>query len=693
MYKASDYICAGINLDADTLNQYNSSLSDNIYIAFIEKNNDTYNYFDAIYLNNNNINWHVPITNRYNRNNNTYFRIEIREPSYELIKDKIVLYKYNPLLYTLNQKFNNYAYIQDLKIVTTMHENQYGKEIHISGNIVIRGPRYEMLANDPPSYVYNSLISTNSIVDDPNVIEFIDNNLIIKCGSAIDELLLFYFPKDHSYEIRTVRVGTTYFVYEDPVRGYPLVLLRMNYATLEGLLASCVNESYNSKINYNADNFIDEYVNVNFIHGWVNSSNVSNPNDGRYRSESYISTDDVDAVYNTGGYKYYISYFYYNNQSDSYEFIKYVYMNSNTAIANEYIIDKELPYFLILVDSTSSSATSTFVVKKYNKTKHDQLVLQNRLNILLPDYWANYIKDKINIVKLRDLDILNQGDSFIFITDAHWDQNAHHSPALIKYIINNTSVSKVSYGGDILNSNLTKNAAICNIRAFLNNFTDIDFLPVYGNHDYNPYCGASDKTTGYLNENELYSIILKKFDKLTNMNGKRYYYRDNESTKFRYIYLDTCCENYNNLKIVNDTEQKTWLANTLTNTQSDYNIIIFCHKFFSIGNNGEGVTIDSSTGGVVQNIINTNYSNISATFVAVICGHSHRDYYTTDSTNGYPIICTSTDDWQRSEMYGGPVMTAGTTTEQCFDVVHIDTINRKLYFTRIGAGSDREFNY
>ena len=28
-----------------------------------------------------------------------------------------------------------------------------------------------------------------------------------------------------------------------------------------------------------------------------------------------------------------------------------------------------------------------------------------------------------------------------------------------------------------------------------------------------------------------------------------------------------------------------------------------------------------------------------------------------------------------------------------FDVVHIDTVARKIYFTRIGAGTDREFSY
>ena len=35
----------------------------------------------------------------------------------------------------------------------------------------------------------------------------------------------------------------------------------------------------------------------------------------------------------------------------------------------------------------------------------------------------------------------------------------------------------------------------------------------------------------------------------------------------------------------------------------------------------------------------------------------------------------------------------GTTTEQAFDVVHLDTSRRTLDFTRIGRGQSRSFTF
>lgn len=71
-------------------------------------------------------------------------------------------------------------------------------------------------------------------------------------------------------------------------------------------------------------------------------------------------------------------------------------------------------------------------------------------------------------------------------------------------------------------------------------------------------------------------------------------------------------------------------------------------------------------------------------------GHTHEDYSITND-KGQPIFTTITDNFQAEtgslKRYGNDV------TEQAFDVVSIDTTNRKIYCTRIGAGSNREFSY
>ena len=90
------------------------------------------------------------------------------------------------------------------------------------------------------------------------------------------------------------------------------------------------------------------------------------------------------------------------------------------------------------------------------------------------------------------------------------------------------------------------------------------------------------------------------------------------------------------------------------------------------------------------------YDTVSATIVCVITGHCHRDFVSY-SVKGYPMIAT-TCDARQAENYdiNFPTRTVGTTTECAFDVFHVDTENRKIYTTRIGAGGadgDREFTF
>jgi hypothetical protein len=82
-------------------------------------------------------------------------------------------------------------------------------------------------------------------------------------------------------------------------------------------------------------------------------------------------------------------------------------------------------------------------------------------------------------------------------------------------------------------------------------------------------------------------------------------------------------------------------------------------------------------------------SKAAAKIVAVITGHTHRDRYIA-TTNGVPCVATTTDNAGGES--GGIDRTIGTVNEQAFDVVTINLYTRKLNLTRIGGGSDREYN-
>ena len=80
-----------------------------------------------------------------------------------------------------------------------------------------------------------------------------------------------------------------------------------------------------------------------------------------------------------------------------------------------------------------------------------------------------------------------------------------------------------------------------------------------------------------------------------------------------------------------------------------------------------------------------------AEFACYLCGHIHTDHSLkievptqSGTTRSYYIIARTTDAYARNH---AATMTLGTTTEQAFDVVHIDTAAKNVHIERVGAES------
>ena len=128
-----------------------------------------------------------------------------------------------------------------------------------------------------------------------------------------------------------------------------------------------------------------------------------------------------------------------------------------------------------------------------------------------------------------------------------------------------------------------------------------------------------------------------------------------------------------------------------TKTEAGWGIVILAHMYWgSLDSNNEPVMM--SAGNTLNSVIESVINNMDAEIIAIVIGHTHYDYAEC-SDHGFWKIATGTDDYARSNTAISPTMTPGTTTEQLFDVYHIDTSARKIYLTRVGAGSDREFSY
>lgn len=306
----------------------------------------------------------------------------------------------------------------------------------------------------------------------------------------------------------------------------------------------------------------------------------------------------------------------------------------------------------------------------------------------LPAYWDAYLPAKIATIKSNDCEIGSHGDSFVFITDVHWEQNAKHSPELIKQIIANSDVSTIIHGGDMLAGTSTASAALEVMRDYMYRFKDYDFTTITGNHDWNDNGKTDSNPTKYLTNDDVYSVMFKRQEKVVNTGGNRYFYKDNESQKIRYIFLDS---GHRRALFTDDTAQQTWLNSVLRATETGWKIIIFTHMFYGSLDDND-VPVLTSSGTALKNLLSAIVNDLNAEIIAVVCGHAHYDY-SEQTSEGYWIIATGTDDYQRSTSVLSPKMSIGTVTEQVFDVYHIDTESRTIKITRIGAGSDRNFSF
>ncbi len=88
---------------------------------------------------------------------------------------------------------------------------------------------------------------------------------------------------------------------------------------------------------------------------------------------------------------------------------------------------------------------------------------------------------------------------------------------------------------------------------------------------------------------------------------------------------------------------------------------------------------------------NADFTNAKGEVVAFFHGHIHKD---TVDTESYSFPCISITTAGADVRDENPVKREpNTATETAMDIVTIDMEHRKIYTTRLGAGSDRELSY
>ena len=350
------------------------------------------------------------------------------------------------------------------------------------------------------------------------------------------------------------------------------------------------------------------------------------------------------------------------------------------------------------------------------KTTGDRLAsAEQRISVIesgenIPSYYTSMMETKEAEIRAHESDCSMNGDSFVFITDTHFSSdlftsetptdyhNSNHSLSLIKDIMKNTGTRFITFGGDLVNSADSIETMMLSISRFRYMLGDLSgkLMWTIGNHEF--FTGSDYGVTVRPTYGQLYGSAVKPVENQLGEIADYVYYFDNKPQKIRYFVIS--CDRDTKLP----TASITWLCEQFTLVPDGYRVVIIGHAIlrddmasFRYADVVGAVDALKAKTTYVYNGNTYNYANITAIVICMITGHTHIDG-SLATPGGVICICTTTDAYghNASIVDGTPTVvkrTKGTTDEQAFDVFQFDFTNKKIYCTRIGYGSDREFTY
>lgn len=294
-----------------------------------------------------------------------------------------------------------------------------------------------------------------------------------------------------------------------------------------------------------------------------------------------------------------------------------------------------------------------------------------------PDYWSTELADTGAKIINNRLAAKNKIAEFMFLTDVHWTGNAKKSPVLCKYIAKRYGIADVLMGGDVIYThNTSKTGAVGELVSFYAAFDGLRMISTIGNHDLNSNNNQDSST--YLTPAELYPVMMGREEAFTDTGADPYVtVCDNDSQKVRYVQFyhpDT-------VSISQNTKDKVTAA--VTGKDNTWTVVLMTHVYWASG------SVDQYIGAFTQELAALNADDSHAKIACLIVGHIHKDNTAVVGEN-LLVIGSQCDIYAQTQ---GADMTAGTATEQCIEIVQIDTANRVIYLTRLGSGEDRTFSY
>lgn len=346
----------------------------------------------------------------------------------------------------------------------------------------------------------------------------------------------------------------------------------------------------------------------------------------------------------------------------------------------------------------------------------------------IPSYFVN----KLNSMNSIDNSTFNVG----FITDNH-HQLSTYSPGSLTHYANIAALTRmvpinaVIAGGDNINGYFDRNQKFVETRQATSGLygrvshnTDVFFM--LGNHDTGNGQNGNSTPATTITESELKSFYLSKEKAFNeNRNGDSLYgFKDYEDQKIRVIWLNSFdlpwtlntdgTYKYNFLTTSGyQGDQLEWLAKSaLKLKSSDWHVMIFTHcplpHTFEVAAGQAPLTQINSD--ILVSIINAFQKGTSLTVsessrelpvsfsadfsiqgsgvvIGLFSGHIHRDgqmvYNDINCVETSCSLCHTGDTGR----------TAGTLSEDCWDIFSINKASRTIIAHRFGYGSDRTITY
>lgn len=354
--------------------------------------------------------------------------------------------------------------------------------------------------------------------------------------------------------------------------------------------------------------------------------------------------------------------------------------------------------------------------ESYKPSEMAAAILDLGTNVVnIPTYYMDHLTGKISDIK-TELAKHSDPVCFFLFTDYHnlyKDQsegNAHGTGDLIRYTGSKVGCNDAVFCGDLLSYENTEALMNSSIEAFLDEISGMNRLMIVkGNHDLNPYGSPNMTDEGYISR--VMSVMDGNYG--ISITDKTYYFRDDTKRKVRYIVLDSRETSIDYSYSSGDDAEKAfataemqWFGETLQSTPEGYTVIVFSHVMWWGTSDQTSVQYSASNMQPVQMMYAYNtrstYSGCGVTFdfsggvaeaKVMLTGHTHKDFSQVFLSNVL-VLSTSADSWAFANARPDYVThTKGTYTEHVIDFMIIDPGAKTIDTIRIGAGSDRHFEF